>query len=458
MNIVGINISHHSSSCLLRDGKLVYLFEEERICRQKAHQIIYRDLRFYGLEHLKKHVRVIDHLAFSSYGRVGKLMDNVETVFEQFELIDRNGWEYFSDRYMSHGNAIIAKNKEVRFGNIGHSVDGALCWENDRVIIHAVVKQIIDAGIKVKNVIFESDQHHIHHAICGYTFSDFDKASSLVMDAGGSFSLEDYKDISEVMESNNSNKSDKFGCKEVESIYYFGDNEMRSMHQHYDIHYLTLPSTSVYREEVLLKKDQKTFSHTLSAGILFNIITGDQFLGLGCGSDAGKTMGLSSYAELTQKSQKMIIKDSDKKYFPDRILLEDEWFYEVDGVMLTNPKLLDILESSLKSKYDFKVRPDNIYYPSLLAKKLQIETEKLTIFLIKKALEITPTKNVILSGGYFMNCVNNFKYRKYFSDDIKFFIDPIPYEAGTCFGCAAQVWMGFTGKKVKVPDNLYLGS
>ena len=213
MNIVGINISHHSSSCLVRDGKLVYLLEEERISRQKMHGISYVDLRFYGLEHLKKHVRVIDHLAFSSYGRVGKLMDNVETVFEQFELIDRNGWEYFSN-----------------------SCRDKVHYENDGVIIHAVVKQIIDAGIKVKNVIFESDQHHIHHAICGYTFSDFDKASSLVMDAGGSFSLEDYKDISEVMESNNSNKSDKFGCKEVESIYYFGDNEMRSMHQHYDIH------------------------------------------------------------------------------------------------------------------------------------------------------------------------------------------------------------------------------
>ena len=341
---------------------------------------------------------------------------------------------------MFHGNAIIAKNKEVRFGNIGHSVDDALCWENDRVIIHAVVKQIIDAGIKVKNVIFESDQHHVHHAICGHTFSDFDKASSLVMDAGGSFSLEDYKDISEFMQSNNSSKSRRFGVKEVESIYYFGDNEMRSVYKHHDIHYLTIPATSVYREEVLLKKDQKTFSHTLSAGVLFNIITGDQFLGLGCGSDAGKTMGLSSYYQ---------------DEFPEE--LQEDWFYELDGLMLSDYKLLDKLES-LNSKYDFKVRDDNMYYPSMLAKKLQIETEKLTIFLIKKVLEMTPTKNIILSGGYFMNCVNNFKYRKYFSDDIKFFIDPIPYEAGTCFGCAAQVWMGFTGKKVKVPDNLYLGS
>ena len=70
MNIVGINISHHSSSCLVRDGKLVYLLEEERISRQKMHEISYCNLRFYGLEHLKKHVRGIDHLAFSSYGRV----------------------------------------------------------------------------------------------------------------------------------------------------------------------------------------------------------------------------------------------------------------------------------------------------------------------------------------------------------------------------------------------------
>ena len=420
MNIVGINISHDSSSCLLRDGKLVYLLEEERISRRKAHGIHYGDLRFYGLEHLKNHVKVIDHLVFSSYGRGGKAVNDAETIFTYIEDIDHYGGEYFSRRWdtmMNEGKFYRAIPDVIEF-----------FLDNDRVVIHAIVKQLTDVGIKVKNIVFEPDQHHLHHAIAGYHFSNFDQAVSLVMDAGGSFGMDDYYEMSKFL---------KYQAifREKESAYYFTDKEMRSIYGHF-----SRPFTTPREGELMLKRDGRVFSHTLSAGDLFNLITGDRFLGMGCGKNAGKTMGLSSYYQ---------------DEFPEE--LQEDWFYELDGVMLTDHKLLDKLES-LNSKYDFKVRHDNMYYPSMLAKKLQIETEKLTIFLIKKALEITPTKNVILSGGYFMNCVNNFKYRKYFSDDIKFYIDPIPYEAGTCFGCAAQVWMGFTGKKVKVPDNLYLGS
>ena len=189
----------------------------------------------------------------------------------------------------------------------------------------------------------------------------------------------------------------------------------------------------------MLTREGRLFSQTLSAGDIFNIITSDEFLNLGSGHDSGKTMGLSSYYQ---------------DEFPEEF--QDEWYYELEGEMVSDPELVNKL-TSLKFKYDFEVRDDNMYYPSMLAKKLQLETERLTIFLIEKVLEMTPTKNVVLSGGYFMNCVNNFKYRKHFSNDIKFFIDPIPYDAGTCFGCAAQVWMEHTGRKVDVPGDVYLG-
>ena len=40
-----------------------------------------------------------------------------------------------------------------------------------------------------------------------------------------------------------------------------------------------------------------------------------------------------------------------------------------------------------------------------------------------------------MSGGYFLNCSNNFKYvEKY--PDLNFFIDPIPHDAGTAIGAA----------------------
>ena len=42
-------------------------------------------------------------------------------------------------------------------------------------------------------------------------------------------------------------------------------------------------------------------------------------------------------------------------------------------------------------------------------------------------------KNILLSGGYFLNCSNNFKYVKKYPD-LNFFVDPIPNDAGTCIG------------------------
>ena len=42
---------------------------------------------------------------------------------------------------------------------------------------------------------------------------------------------------------------------------------------------------------------------------------------------------------------------------------------------------------------------------------------------------------VVLSGGYFLNCSNNFKYvEKY--PNLNFFVDPIPNDAGTAIGAA----------------------
>ena len=41
--------------------------------------------------------------------------------------------------------------------------------------------------------------------------------------------------------------------------------------------------------------------------------------------------------------------------------------------------------------------------------------------------------NILLSGGYFLNCSNNFKYVKKYPK-LNFFVDPIPNDAGTCIG------------------------
>ena len=44
MKILGINISHNQSSCLLEDGKIIYFLEDERVAGIK--NLMYQDDQF----------------------------------------------------------------------------------------------------------------------------------------------------------------------------------------------------------------------------------------------------------------------------------------------------------------------------------------------------------------------------------------------------------------------------
>lgn len=68
-----------------------------------------------------------------------------------------------------------------------------------------------------------------------------------------------------------------------------------------------------------------------------------------------------------------------------------------------------------------------------IAHKAQEETLQERIELIEKALTYSDCKNIILTGGYHLNCANNFKLVKHFSN-LNFFVDPIPYDGGTAVG------------------------
>jgi len=59
---------------------------------------------------------------------------------------------------------------------------------------------------------------------------------------------------------------------------------------------------------------------------------------------------------------------------------------------------------------------------------------------IQKAVDMIPDcKNIVLSGGYSLNCTNNYKYLQAFPEH-QFFVDPIPHDGGTAVGCALDYW------------------
>ena len=68
-------------------------------------------------------------------------------------------------------------------------------------------------------------------------------------------------------------------------------------------------------------------------------------------------------------------------------------------------------------------------------KQLQEDSKNYTIDLLKKAFNYSDCKNVVLSGGYSLNCVNNYHYVKEFPKH-NFFIDPVAHDGGTAIGAA----------------------
>jgi len=83
----------------------------------------------------------------------------------------------------------------------------------------------------------------------------------------------------------------------------------------------------------------------------------------------------------------------------------------------------------------------------------QLEEESLidSLATIQKAIDMNPdVKNIVLSGGYSLNCTNNYKYLDAFPDH-QFFVDPIPHDGGT--GVGAALWFERSILKGEVVAN-----
>ncbi len=82
----------------------------------------------------------------------------------------------------------------------------------------------------------------------------------------------------------------------------------------------------------------------------------------------------------------------------------------------------------------------NYYNKYNLTHQLEIDSFDYTMELIQKAIEYKPDcKNIILSGGFSLNCTNNYKYLDRLPD-YQIFVDPIPHDGGTAAGAALQMY------------------
>jgi carbamoyltransferase len=86
------------------------------------------------------------------------------------------------------------------------------------------------------------------------------------------------------------------------------------------------------------------------------------------------------------------------------------------------------------SSYAYTKKKFNLDYEKVkIAKEVQEKTFEETCVLIDSVKD--KYNNIVLSGGYFLNCSNNFKYVKKYPK-INFFVDPVPHDGGTAIGAA----------------------
>lgn len=167
--------------------------------------------------------------------------------------------------------------------------------------------------------------------------------------------------------------------QEIESVYLFDKQKYKKKYSH-ATSWRTLKSVTAWPAKHFKYDDvEYILSSSTSSGMKFQVL-GEKLGYAYPGHDSGKLMGLAAYG---------------------------------------------------KSELD----------PQGLAMKLQIETKEDTIKLLEKAFSYSPkTKNVVLSGGYALNCVNNYEYVKAFPE-YNFFVDPVPHDGGIAIGAA--LWLNF---------------
>lgn len=354
MYILGINISHDSSSCLLRNGEIIFYQEDERLSKSK-HNLTkdhkrYDPFTYYQSSIVKKHTSFVDYIIFSSY--------------------------------------------KDEFGG-------------DYKIIFEVLDQIKSEGLDWGQVVFKDSEHHLYHASNAAFSSGFDNCACLIVDAAGSFLGNEWQNV----------------YREIESIYNFNyEDGFNSRFKHY-----SRRSLGSYSDFEIIEQDncEFVFSDSIGNGQLFANFSAA--VGYRDGFSSGKIMGLSSYGI---------------------DLMPDDWFMTIDGVRVTNNSLIMSILNKAKTA--------NLEDQQNILKTLQEQTKKHTFNLIKKSLESCNTNNIVLSGGYFLNCVNNYHYLKEFPD-VNFYIDPISSDGGTSIGAAKYLWHHLTeDKTIRKLETLYL--
>lgn len=258
--------------------------------------------------------------------------------------------------------------------------------------------------------------HHLGHAAAAFYNSGFDTAAAVIVDGSGTYNQEQIGESGPVT-----------GGFETESIYQCNyPHEFNAVYKRYS----DGNSQTPYYDNGI-----QEFDNTVTITKAYEAVS--DYLGFGF-IEAGKTMGLAPYGEDDDSLPSFFVQGKGNKnllvpQYPAGARIDENRF----------PQLRRFVDPK-EWHNDFSLVRDidkNIAY------KIQKETEEQMIDLIQKAIDTTGETNIVISGGYGLNCVANYKYIKHFPD-INFYIDPIAHDGGTAIGLAQLAWYQYSNDTI----------
>lgn len=270
--------------------------------------------------------------------------------------------------------------------------------------------------IKIHNTIIPPPSfHHIFHASSGFYGSKFKKATCICIDGfGGKVELPNTKEQNGYYTStifSKSTSSSEF-IQEYGNLFYNPN--------------LTDPFFEFELDNNI------EINYNLDIGMIYQSVT--SYVGFG-ELEEGKTMGLSSYGSTNNNIPPILYENT------------------IRGNMnlFRGDRTIDLRSYPiLKDKSNFKLNVD-------LAYATQKALEKTFIYRVKQAIKLSPSKNIVFSGGCALNVVGNYIVKKEFPN-INFYFDPIGNDSGQSYGAAKYYYYKLTNStKLEPLKNLYQG-
>lgn len=282
-------------------------------------------------------------------------------------------------------------------------------------------------------VIDMSSMHHRLHAACAFYRSGFETATAVIVDGAGTFIPMRV------------GEEDTIGW-ETETIFKCSyPNNFDTVHKHVG---LRGPSAgSILKAQ---ENDDKEYDAVVSetAGIVKVYEAVTQYCGFNA-IEAGKTMGLFPYGKEntnipplfdTSSTTPLANRNLIVPTYPNAALVNDGLFEELE-----NRDADDL--TTLENRRD-------------LAYACQTQTQKAVADLIRKSVKLTGDNNVVISGGYGLNCVANYYYLEELKEEnINIYVEPVSNDGGTAIGAALLFYKSLDQNEEKFnrTDNLYLG-